>query len=226
MTATRLWERTNDFIFALAELEAYAGGKNVALGAPVTSLDHIEAPTWSQRFLVDGFNGQGRILGLEEWLRGLSRRREIEQDLGRLEAERARESTALAAGAAQWSAGFMLLIAAVIAWWLLRRARARRREVEELRQRIAGDLHDEIGSNLGSIALLSQMALRQSGEAQADLAEINRVTRETAASMRDIVWLIKPGESGAGDFVGKLRETASVMLPGLECQFDAQTLAN
>src|SRR5258708_33542488 len=103
MTATQLLERTNDFIFSLAELEAYPGGKNVALGAPVTSLDHIEAPTWSQRFLVDGFNSQGRILGLEEWLRGLSRRRGVEQEPGRPAAERAGEAPAPAARAAPWS---------------------------------------------------------------------------------------------------------------------------
>jgi signal transduction histidine kinase len=96
--------------------------------------------------------------------------------------------------------------------------------LEELRQRIASDLHDEIGSNLGSIALLSQMALRQSGDAKADLAEINRVARETAASMRDIVWLIKPEALGAQDFVVKLRETAAVMLAGLEWQFDGEAL--
>ncbi|MEI9893297.1 MAG: hypothetical protein WDN28_05190 [Chthoniobacter sp.] len=42
--------------------------------------------------------------------------------------------------------------------------------------------------------------------------------------MRDIVWLIKPGASGAEDFVVKLRETAAVMLTGLEWKFDGETL--
>jgi hypothetical protein len=35
VTATRLWERHkggNDFVFALGELQAYSGGRNVALG--------------------------------------------------------------------------------------------------------------------------------------------------------------------------------------------------
>jgi signal transduction histidine kinase len=98
--------------------------------------------------------------------------------------------------------------------------------VEALRQRIAGDLHDEIGSNLGTIALLSQMAQRQAGDAHEDLAEINRVARETAASMRDIVWLIKPGTAGAEDFVAKLRETAALMLTGLEWQFDSEAFTS
>jgi signal transduction histidine kinase len=224
VTATRLWERNNDFIFALAELEAWSGGRNIALGATVTSLDSIESPSWSRQFLVDGFNSQGRILNLSDWLHGLSRRREIEQELVRLDAQRSRSVSALISTVARWSAGAMLLAGAIAVWSMRRRARTRRREVEALRHRIAGDLHDEIGSNLGSIALLSQMALRQPGEARADLEEINRVARETAASMRDIVWLIKPGISGGEDFVVKLRETAAVMLTGLEWEFDADPL--
>jgi signal transduction histidine kinase len=226
MTATKLWDRTNDYIFALAELEVYSGGKNVALGAPVKALDGIEAPSWGRRFLVDGFNSQGRIVPMEDWLRGLSRRREIEQELDGLATERSHLTSALSALAWKWAAGGVLVLALGLAWWVQRRARARRRELEMLRQRIAGDLHDEIGSNLGSIALLSQMALRQSGDARADLAEINRVARETAASMRDIVWLIKPDADGAQDFAVKLRETAAVMLAGLEWEFDDEALTN
>ncbi len=64
VTATRLAPRMNDFIFALAELGVVdADGKNVALGATVTSLDSIEAPVrWSKKNLVDGiFTGQTAI---------------------------------------------------------------------------------------------------------------------------------------------------------------------
>jgi signal transduction histidine kinase len=194
------------------------------LGKEVTALDSIEAASWSRRFLVDGFNSQGRIVATAGWLRGLSRRREIDLELGQLNIARAGRSAVLVNALWRWSAGLLLVGGLAFVWWLQRRARARRREVEELRQRIASDLHDEIGSNLGSIALLSRMALRQSNDARTDLEEINRVARETAASMRDIVWLIRPGVTGAQDFVLKLRETAATMLAGLEWQFDGEAL--
>lgn len=226
MTATKLWARTNDFIFALAELEAYSGGRNVALGTAVTSSDGIEAASWSRRFLVDGFNSQGRILELEGWLRGLSRRRDIENELGRVEMERKRQLTAVAANFTRWSLAALMVLVIAFGWWLQRRARIRKNEVEVLRQRIASDLHDEIGSNLGTIALLSQLAQKETGNSHQDLAEINRVARETAASMRDIVWLIKPGMAGGEDFVGKLRETAARMLAGLDWEFEAETPAS
>ena len=56
VTATKLAERQNDFIFALAELSALdREGSNVALGAVVTSLDSIEAPVrWRKSNLTDG----------------------------------------------------------------------------------------------------------------------------------------------------------------------------
>ncbi len=57
VTATRLAARQNDFIFALAELQAVdASGENRAHGVSVTALDSIEAPPrWGRANLVDGF---------------------------------------------------------------------------------------------------------------------------------------------------------------------------
>lgn len=56
-TATKLAPRLNDFIFALAEIQVLDGsGRNIALGATVTSLDSIEAPPrWGRQNLVDGY---------------------------------------------------------------------------------------------------------------------------------------------------------------------------
>jgi mono/diheme cytochrome c family protein len=57
VTATKLAPRQNDYIFALAELEALdERGKNLAGGAQVTALDSIEAaPRWRRSNLVDGY---------------------------------------------------------------------------------------------------------------------------------------------------------------------------
>jgi hypothetical protein len=56
VTVTKLAPRTNDYIFALAEMQVFdATGKNVAAGSAVTSRDSIEAlPRWSRKNLVDG----------------------------------------------------------------------------------------------------------------------------------------------------------------------------
>ncbi|HKK17904.1 MAG TPA: DUF1553 domain-containing protein [Opitutales bacterium] len=55
VTAKRLFNRNGTFLFSLAELEVCADGKNLALGAKVTSLDSIEAPIrWQRSNLIDG----------------------------------------------------------------------------------------------------------------------------------------------------------------------------
>ncbi|HYG77015.1 MAG TPA: DUF1553 domain-containing protein [Planctomycetota bacterium] len=64
VTATKLAPRRNDFIFALSEVDAIdITGKNVALGASVSSLDSIEAPPrWKRENLVDGYYpGVGKV---------------------------------------------------------------------------------------------------------------------------------------------------------------------
>jgi cytochrome c553 len=58
VTATRLWKRTNDYVFALAELEVISGGRNAARGAAVTARDSIEAGLWGRARLVDGFDSR------------------------------------------------------------------------------------------------------------------------------------------------------------------------
>ena len=57
VTATKLALRQNDYIFALAELNALTpDGNNVALGAVVSALDSIEAPVrWQKVNLTDGW---------------------------------------------------------------------------------------------------------------------------------------------------------------------------
>jgi hypothetical protein len=62
VTATRLWKRTDDWIFALSELLAFADGRNVAANCDVTALDSIEAPPgWAKKNLVDGYSSRERV---------------------------------------------------------------------------------------------------------------------------------------------------------------------
>jgi hypothetical protein len=58
VTASRLWKRLDDYVFALAELEVDSGGKNAARGAAVTALDSIEAGRWGKARLTDGYDSR------------------------------------------------------------------------------------------------------------------------------------------------------------------------
>jgi signal transduction histidine kinase len=233
VSASRLQGRGSVFTFGLAEMQVWSGGTNATLGAPVRAsdlFDNPQFPRWQPEYLVDGFNSRRRILDWGEWLEGLERRRQIQAELAALEIRRAAASGAALALAAKIGAGTtggLLLLAAGLLW----RARAaRRREVEQLRTRIASDLHDEIGSQLGSIALAAQLAGRRADDPAAtreQLAEIERIARETNEAMHDIVWLLKPGSANLAELLARLREAAARQLRGrdLKIECPSQTAA-
>jgi two-component system sensor histidine kinase UhpB len=97
--------------------------------------------------------------------------------------------------------GSVVLVALAVGgiFLLVSRHRLRQRMKElELRNHIAADLHDEVGSSLSSIHMLSQVAATQHGpgNGQAEiLSKVSTNARETMDKMSDIVWMIKPGES-------------------------------
>ena len=80
----------------------------------------------------------------------------------------------------------------------------------ELRNQIAADLHDEVGSSLSSIHMLSQMAARPGNEAthQDILTRMSSNAKETMEKMGDIVWMIKPGEAEAGSLKQRMERFA------------------
>ena len=90
VTATRLWERTRDYIFALAELQAFSAGTNIARNATVTALDSIEAGRWSKKNLVDGYGSRAKLIDVAPSTEQRARRRESEAELARMSAERQR----------------------------------------------------------------------------------------------------------------------------------------
>jgi hypothetical protein len=85
VTATRLWMRTRDFVFALSELEVLSDGKNAALGCSVTALDSIEAGRWSTKYLVDGYASRRPVESIDP--PGGDRKR-LEADAAELSARR------------------------------------------------------------------------------------------------------------------------------------------
>ena len=97
----------------------------------------------------------------------------------------------------------MMLGAAAIAllalagiWLLMNRNNLRQRMKElELRNQIAADLHDEVGSSLSSIHMLSQMATQKTNEVNQHeiLFRMSINAKETLDKMGDIVWMVKPG---------------------------------
>jgi len=107
-----------------------------------------------------------------------------------------------------WFVALMILTVGLMAYLIYRYRVARLLEVANMRTRIATDLHDDIGANLTKIAILSEVARQQSGngdETESPLASIARISRESVASMGDIVWAINPERDRLLDLVRRMR---------------------
>lgn len=117
-----------------------------------------------------------------------------------------------------WFRTSVALAALLLVFALFRYRVSKILELERLRLRIATDLHDEIGSYLGSIALeseITQRKLQVSEEVKQRLGKIAALSRRTAEAMRDIVWVINPEHDSMETLEVKLKEVAGQMLKGI-----------
>lgn len=228
VTATRLGARLDDYLLALSELQVFSGGENVAAGASVSAQNSLENTEWSTKFLTDGQTSQRVILPWPDYVSGLEKRRLLEAEVRGLTARRRGVTDRVLRTTVQWSS--LVIGAAVLAtlFALWRSRRARRRELAALRRRLAQDIHDEIGSGLGTISLLSQMGHGNDShteDAREEFGEIHRLSRAVTESLRDIVWFIRPDSRTVGDLAQRLKETTASMLAGIPHEFTADSPA-
>ena len=104
---------------------------------------------------------------------------------------------------------------AALAGLSLYRGRVRKLVADErLRTRIASDLHDELASNLSSIAMFSTIigeGTRRGetpGPEQMQLMDrITALSQESISSIRDIIWAIDPKPERVADLLLRLKDT-------------------
>jgi ligand-binding sensor domain-containing protein/signal transduction histidine kinase len=123
-----------------------------------------------------------------------------------------------------WFLTLAAMVAALAVYSVYRYRLARLIEVERIRTRIAADLHDDIGSNLTKIGILSEVVHQQMNGAEETVAEpistIARISRESVTSMSDIVWAINPRRDSLRDLVSHMREFAGEMFANCEIEFE------
>ncbi len=98
---------------------------------------------------------------------------------------------------------------------------ARLLEIERIRTRLAMDLHDDIGSTLSQVAVLSAVA-RQRLTADGRLAEllerIADISRQLVDAMSDVVWAINPERDSLRDLAQRMRRFAAETLDSQNVQ--------
>lgn len=118
----------------------------------------------------------------------------------------------------RWWFFLLVLCAGALGMYLVSRFRLRQRaKLQRVRDRIARDLHDDIGSTLGSISFYSEALKRKLGGTHDAMArqvaeKIGASSREMIDQMSDIVWSVDPKNDDAGALSERLHAFASDLL--------------
>jgi signal transduction histidine kinase len=95
---------------------------------------------------------------------------------------------------------------------------------QEMRNKIAQDLHDNVGSTLSSISVYSQVARIQSENHDKEkldkvLEKIGETSNEMISEMSDIVWAINPRNDDVKQILQRMQSFASPLLSARNIQF-------
>lgn len=123
----------------------------------------------------------------------------------------------------QWAGAFSALVFVGVTVWQVERSRQRRRlerlklqrAMDAERQRIARDIHDDLGAGLTEIILLSD-TLREDipHESSADktAGKISASARSLTRAMDEVVWAVNPGNDTLESFLNYLNDFAQEYL--------------
>ncbi len=124
-----------------------------------------------------------------------------------------------------WRTGwFVAAVTIAICFLVLFLYRYRLREalkLERLRHRISTDLHDDIGSTLSSISILSDIAAKEKDHHQSGnmLQEIKHNSVSLMEKMDDIVWSINPGNDSIEDLMLRIKRFGSRLFEAKEIDY-------
>jgi len=129
-----------------------------------------------------------------------------------------------------WFRGSAIIIV-VVAVYLLYRYRVNQAlKLQGVRDRIARDLHDEIGSTLQSISMYSVVAGKvvseKAPEAKELLSQISESTTTMMEALSDIVWTINTRNDRFDNMVNRMRAFAVEALEPRNCKFHFSSTGN
>lgn len=99
------------------------------------------------------------------------------------------------------------------------------RALERERGRIAQDLHDDLGSLLARISLLSGLARQDKNDPNQVLTHVNKIAQaadETVRALEEIVWAVRPGSDSLQSLVEYVAHFSNEMFEdnGPRCRLD------
>lgn len=113
-----------------------------------------------------------------------------------------------------------LALSFILFFFIYKNYRTRQKlKLENIRNNIAADLHDDIGSTLNSISLFSEVAKQQAGKPIPALDQIGVSARKIIDGMSDIVWTINPENDSFENVIVRMRSLAYLLMKAKAIEF-------
>lgn len=132
-----------------------------------------------------------------------------------------------------WKTWWFLLLstmAIIMVFYSLYVNRKQQKEKQlQIRLKIASDLHDDVGSTLSSISIMSdllQSRLDDSPNAEEMLRKIGNNARNMLESMDDIIWSVNPQNDNFYNIIVRIREYAVTLFEPLDIKFTIEAPEN
>ncbi len=117
-----------------------------------------------------------------------------------------------------WFILLCFLVTFAIIYFINRYEQNRQKQMEAVRARISRDLHDDMGSTLQSISVMSEIARMKStsntSESIPILEKIGSASREMVEKMNDIVWAVNPQNDHFENIILHMRAFGGELLAG------------
>src|SRR5205085_10712176 len=122
-----------------------------------------------------------------------------------------------------WFIALMIVITGLLAYAIYRYRVRQLIHVQKVRNRIASDLHDEIGSNLTNINILSTLSKRNLAQPQKAGDFLNRISDEVSSSSQaldDIIWSVNTSHDTLEETVARMRRYAAELFDAANISYE------
>ncbi len=120
-----------------------------------------------------------------------------------------------------WFRTGVFLIVVLVGYAFYRYRLTQAFKLQAIRDRIAGDLHDEVGSNLSNIYIFSNVAQQKANgndETAPLLQKITDYTQQSMEAMNDIVWMINTRNDRFENIMIRMRTLAAEFSEASDCK--------
>ncbi len=127
-----------------------------------------------------------------------------------------------------WFITLIIIILGFIIYYISTLSIKSQLAIEQLKTKIASDLHDNVGAGLTEISILSEVAAQKmDGNAEKNSKEIkniSNISRELVDNMSDIVWVVNPQRDSLYDLIIKLKDSYNEFLNTVGISFQVKNI--